>query len=147
MRLNSGVSKVMCSYDAYADLSAVKASPPMKCSMRSMPIRIASRGFTLLRLPLSRWPVTVSPWKWARSMRARSWSALGLESLDAKRRPVIDLGVDLLRSDVPVPVGPCCAEVRSGVEQPRSGLGAILDPNAQLAHRGRVHLAGRERRC
>jgi hypothetical protein len=34
---------------SYAALSLLMASPPMKCSTRSMPIRIASRGLTEFR--------------------------------------------------------------------------------------------------
>ena len=62
MRSNSGMSGVISSKESYAERSAGIASPPMKCSMRSMPMWMASRGLTELRKPEPRWPVTERPW-------------------------------------------------------------------------------------
>ena len=72
--------------------------------------------------------------------------ALRLEAPGAELRPLVYFGVDLLRTNVAIPPGPSGAEVRTGVEQPRSGLDAVLDPDAQIAHDVRIHLARRKRR-
>lgn len=62
MRSSSGMSGVISTNEAYAERSGVMASPPRKCSTRSMPMWIASLGFTDSRNPESGCPVTVRPW-------------------------------------------------------------------------------------
>ena len=73
--------------------------------------------------------------------------ALRLESPGSLGDPIVHIGVDLIRGHVAVPSGTGRAEVRTGVEDPRTNRIATVNAHPQIAHRYRLHLTSGKRGC